>query len=97
MWKGSHLKQWSSCCFVTLSGSSDGHPQSVEYPRPRSAQKDPSAGSGPCLFKKCGGGKINSTSVSLHYFFFVFGKMCDFMEFHLILPAACDCSEEGSD
>lgn len=96
VWKGSHLKQQSSYHFVVVSGSSYGHPQSVEYPRSRSAQKNPSTGFGSCLVKKCGGGKIYITFVSLHCFLF-FGKIWDFLQIYLIFSAACDCSEEGSD
>lgn len=50
--------------FLTVSGSSDGHPPSAEYPRSGSTQKNPSAGSGSGFFKKCGGGKRYTTCVS---------------------------------
>lgn len=60
---------------LTVSGSSYGHPQSVEHPRSRSAQKNPSAGSGSCLFKKRGGGKLWTPFVSLHYLFVLWKNM----------------------
>lgn len=81
---------------MIVSGSSYGHPQSVEYPRSRSAQKNPSTGSGSCLFKKCGGGKIYVACVSLHWFLFC-GKIWAVLQFYLIFSAARDCSEEGGD
>lgn len=55
--------------FVIVSGSSYGHPQSVEHPRSRSAQKNPSAGSGSCVFKKCGGGKLYVLLIHYTIFF----------------------------
>lgn len=60
---------------LTISGSSYGHPPSVEHPRSRSAQKNPSAGSGSCLFKKCGGGKSWTPFVSLHYLLILWKNM----------------------
>lgn len=75
VWKGSNLKQQSTY-FVIVSGSSYGHPQSVEHPRSRSAQKNPSAGSGSCVFKKCGGGK-------LHLYFWFITLFCFFWKMSL--------------
>lgn len=68
VWKGSNLKQQSTY-FVIVSGSSYGHPQSVEHSRSRSAQKNPSAGSGSCVFKKCGGGRLHVLLIHYTIFF----------------------------
>lgn len=66
--KGSNLKQQSTY-FVLVSGSSYGHPQSVEHPRSRGAQKNPSAGSGSCVFEKCGGGRLHVLLIHCTIFF----------------------------